>query len=48
MVRGVQEAVREEGVLGILKGPLSAASAGTGTAVMCGLAAALAARPRSK
>ncbi|MDR0532305.1 MAG: SpoVA/SpoVAEb family sporulation membrane protein [Oscillospiraceae bacterium] len=48
MVRGVKKAVGELGWPGILTGPFSAASAGTGLAVFCGLLAALATKPREK
>ena len=48
MVEGVKQAIDEKGWTGILTGPFSAASAGTGFAVLCGLAASLAARPKEK
>ena len=48
MVRGAKEAIAEQGWLGILTGPFTAAAAGTGLAVLCGLVAALAARPKEK
>jgi stage V sporulation protein AE len=41
MVRGVREAIEKEGALGILTGPLTAASAGTTAAVLCGILASL-------
>ena len=48
MVEGVKQAIDEQGWIGILTGPFSAAAAGTGFAVLCGLAAALLARPKEK
>lgn len=48
MVDGVRKAIAEQGWTGILTGPFTAASAGTGFAVLCGLAAALIAKPREK
>jgi len=48
MVEGVQKAIDEQGWVGILTGPFSAAAAGTGLAVICGLVAALVSRPREK
>ena len=39
--RGVKEAVESEGLLGALKGPLTAASGGIAAAMLAGLAAAL-------
>ena len=41
IARGVREAVREDGLLGVFRGPLSAASAGTGAALLFGYLAAL-------
>ena len=48
MVEGVKKAIEEKGWIGILTGPFTAAAAGTGFAVLCGLAASLAARPKEK
>jgi len=48
MVEGVKKAVAEDGWTGILTGPFSAASAGTGVAVLCGLLASLVAKPKAK
>ena len=48
MIEGVRKAVDEQGWVGILTGPFTAAAAGTGLAVMCGLAAAVVARPKEK
>ena len=48
MVEGVKKAVAEQGWVGILTGPFTAAAAGTGVAVICGVAAAFAAKPKEK
>jgi stage V sporulation protein AE len=48
MVEGTKKAIAQQGWLGILTGPFTAAAAGTGFAVLCGLAAALVAKPREK
>jgi len=48
MVEGVKKAVAEQGWLGILTGPFTAAAAGTGLAILCGLAASLVFRPKEK
>ena len=48
MVEGVKEAIEEKGWIGILTGPFTAAAAGTGFAVLCGLVASLVARPKEK
>ncbi len=45
---GVREAVDKEGLLGALKGPLTAASAGTGAALVFGYLAALLFRGKPK
>ena len=48
MVEGVKKAIEEKGWIGILTGPFTAAAAGTGLAVMCGLVAAVVSKPREK
>jgi len=48
MIEGVQKAIDEQGWVGILTGPFTAAAAGTGLAVICGLVAAVVAKPREK
>ena len=48
MVEGTKKAIEEKGWTGILTGPFTAAAAGTGFAVLCGLAASLVARPKEK
>ena len=48
MSEGVREAVHKEGLLGAIKGPLSAASAGIGAAMLSGLVAAVLFRDKRK
>ena len=48
MVKGVKEAVDEQGLLGILIGPMQAAAAGITAAMLCGVAASIAAKPKDK
>jgi len=48
MVEGVRKAMEEKGWVGILTGPFTAAAAGTGFAVLCGLVASLVAKPKEK
>ena len=48
MVESVKKAIAEQGWTGILTGPFTAAAAGTGVAVLCGLLASFIARPRAK
>lgn len=48
LAEGVRRAVETEGLRGVLTGGLSATAGGIAAAVLCGLAAALAARPREK
>ena len=48
IARGVREAVAESGFAGALTGALRSAAGGITAAVLCGLAAALLTRPRSK
>ena len=48
MSEGVREAVDKEGLLGVLKGPLTAASAGICAAILFGLIAALLFRDKRK
>ena len=48
MIEGVKKAVDEQGWVGILTGPFTAAAAGTGLAVICGLVASVVAKPREK
>ena len=47
LARETKKAVDEEGLLGVLSGPLSAASVGTMAAILCGLVASVFARPIS-
>ena len=48
MVESTKKAIEEKGWIGILTGPFTAASAGTGFAILCGLAASLVAKPKEK
>lgn len=48
LVQGTKEAIREDGALGIITGPLSSASVGITVAMMCGLIVAFVTRPKSK
>jgi len=48
IAKGVREAVREHGLLGVFTGPLTAAAAGVGAAIFFALLAALFSKPREK
>lgn len=48
LAQGTKDAIREDGVLGVLTGPLSAGSAGISAAMLSGLVVSLIARPKSK
>lgn len=48
LAKGVKEAVAADGLLGVLTGPLSAASAGITAAVIAGVFCSLIAKPKSK
>lgn len=48
LAKGTRDAVVEEGLLGVIKGPLCSASVGIMTAVLCGLVASLFAKPKDK
>ncbi|MDR0883104.1 MAG: SpoVA/SpoVAEb family sporulation membrane protein [Oscillospiraceae bacterium] len=48
MAEGARKAVAEEGLLGALTGPLTAASAGITAAIVCGLLASFLAKPKAK
>lgn len=48
LAEGTKEAIREEGLRGVLTGPLSAGSAGISAAMLAGLVVSLVARPKSK
>ncbi len=48
LVQGTKEALREDGWLGVLTGPLSAGSAGITTAVLSGVIVSFLAKPKSK
>lgn len=48
MAKGVEKAVAEQGVRGILTGALTAASGGVTVAVLCGIIASFVAKPKEK
>lgn len=48
LCKGTRDAVAEEGLLGVIKGPLCSASVGIMTAVLCGLVASVFAKPKDK
>ena len=48
IAKGMREAVREKGLLGIFSGGFAAASAGLGAAVIAGLLVSLLCRPKDK
>ena len=48
LVKETKKAVDEQGLLGALSGPLSAASVGTMAAIICGLIASVFARPKDR
>ena len=48
LVKETRKAVDEQGLLGALSGPLSAASVGTMAAIICGLVASVFARPKDR
>ena len=48
LVQGTKAAIREDGLLGALTGPLSAGSAGITAAILCGLIVSFLAKPKSK
>lgn len=48
LAKGTKEAIREDGIIGILSGPLSSASVGIMTAVLCGLVCSIFTRSKDK
>ena len=48
LVQGTKEALRKDGALGIITGPLSSASVGITVAMVCGLIVAFVTKPKSK
>lgn len=48
LAQGTKDAIREDGLLGVLTGPLSAGSAGISAAMLSGLVVSMIARPKSK
>ncbi len=48
MAKGVEKAITEQGIRGILTGGFTAASAGVTAAIICGVIASLLAKPKEK
>ncbi len=48
LAQGTKEAIREQGLLGVLTGPLSAGSAGITAAILSGIIVSFLAKPKSK
>lgn len=48
MAKGVEKAIAEQGIRGILTGGLSAASGGVTAAILCGIVTSLLAKPKEK
>ncbi len=48
LVQGTKEAIREQGWLGIITGPLTAGSAGIMAAILAGLAVSFVTKPKTK
>lgn len=48
LAQGTKKAIREDGLLGIITGPLSSGSAGITAAMLCGLVASFVAKPKEK
>lgn len=48
MANGVKEAIANDGLLGVITGPLTASSAGITAAVICGLTASFLSKPKEK
>lgn len=48
MAKGVEKAIAEQGIRGILTGGFTAASAGVTAAILCGLIASFIAKPKEK
>ena len=48
MAKGVEKAIAEQGIRGILTGGLTAASGGVTAAILCGIVTSLFAKPKEK
>lgn len=48
MAKGVEQAIAEQGIRGIITGGLTASSAGVTAAILCGLIASFLAKPKEK
>lgn len=48
LAKGTRQAIEEDGLLGVLTGPLTSGAAGITAAMLCGLVASLLAKPKEK
>ncbi len=48
LAKGTRQAVEEQGLIGVLTGPLTSGAAGITAAILCGLAASLLTKPKEK
>ena len=48
LAKGVEQAIAEQGIRGILTGAFTASAAGVTAAILCGLIASVVARPKEK
>lgn len=48
LAKGTRQAVEEQGILGVLTGPLTSGAAGITAAMLCGLIASLLTKPKEK
>ena len=48
LAKGTKDAIREQGFMGVLTGPLTAMAGGVTVAVLCGLVTALVTKPKDK
>lgn len=48
LAQGTKKAIQEQGLLGVITGPLTAGSAGITAAIMCGLVASFLSKPKEK
>lgn len=48
LAKGTRQAIEEQGLIGVLTGPLTSGAAGITAAVLCGLVASLLTKPKEK
>lgn len=48
LAQGTKKAIQEQGLLGVITGPLTAGAAGITAAIMCGLVASFLSKPKEK